>query len=1009
MNDAFITYRRFDGEIIARRLRRRLLDYRLPKSLREKLPLRPLTIYLDRLYERATNDFFEETIVPALRDSKHLIVVQTPAALLSRSDGERNWVVREIETFRELPQRNKISVALAAGSIDDPLPANLHQTLPNIERVDIRRLGPLGFGARDQVLTFIAALHNVPPELMPELRREEAKRRAAVAWVIATSALAALAVLGLLLGWALASRAEALRAQKVAQHELATSHFRAAARRDSPSEALAHAAKAVSLDPEYEAARALLIDLLMDRTWPLPLLDLSHSSGILEVAFSPDDSLLATRTDREIQIWNASDGRPLGPPMGMDAHIYEMSFSPDWRTLLVTTPDGWAAWDLASRKPLPIGERAGMPLTARYVGSDSILLEDLSKPPRLCDSATGRDCVVLPPIVGTTCGPSGIVIRDGRAAVMDLRTARTTGPLQVEGAIEQIAFNSDCQRIAIFASDPAKSGNHLLFVVQGDGSLVRRIQHEAEITDMELSRDGSRLLTIGRDDHVRVWSILSGERLADVAHPSHVEAAHFSNDASLVVTASTEGARLFNPENQDPASGTRYVPMLHSQEVTAAAFSHDGTKLLTGSADTMARLWDIRAGTAANLPLPYLGPSAIGFSADGHRMAVCDGYATALFDMATGHAIAPTFTHPQARLATFDRDLRYCLLTSNDNTASLRELPSGRRLGAVVTHGGSINDATFDESGNYAATAAEDGVRVWPIASPAQGRWLRSPVSDAAYSVRFLPASRTLTAGWRNGRLSVITPGGKAVHRKGSTGSVTKIHIADNGVDILLVDTAARLWSLRTLTPMGPLLLPNGKHTVSATDLSADGNLAATASDDKVFLWNARSGERLIDPLPHPATVAQVVFAPGDKRLVTAAADGVRLWDVASGIMLKHQPFSSFFTQAAISADGSRILVGSTDRTELFDVVNGSADDAPLLAAVAEAVNGFRINANGALEPVTQRADILQRVRASVASAQSADDSSAQFLRWFLADRASRQPSPFRTINDATLPAQHRE
>jgi WD40 repeat protein len=1012
MNDAFISYRRLDGAIAARRLRRRLLDYRFPRPLRDKQPFRPLTIYLDVLYERATNDFFEETIAPALRDSKHLIVVQTPAALRPRSDGQKNWVVREIELFRELPQRNEISVGLAAGAVDGPLPANLHQTLPNIERVDIRRLGPLGFGARDQVLTFIAALHHVSPGLMLELRREEAKRRATTAWTVAVAALATLAVFALLLWWALASRENALRAQHAAQHELATSHFRAAARVDRPAEALAHAAKAVALEPEYRAARTLLIDLLMDRSWPLPLLDLQHPSGIVEVAFSPDDSRLVTRTDGEVYIWNTSDGSSVASRIGMNGHIYEMSFDPDWHTLLLATTEGWGAWDISSGQPLRIGGHSAMTLTARQLGSGSILLQEITGPPRLCDRATGLHCRVIPPIVGTTCGTSAITLRDGHAAVTDLLTGAAIGkPLPVEKSIEEVAFSADCQRVALVTT-AADSKRPTVSLCRRDGSLIRRIENADRILSLELSRNGSRLLTVGDDQHVLVWSVDSGERLADVVFGSRVQAAHFGSDACHLVTASASGAQLFDVRDKRAASssqascllGSSQMAALHAQEVTDAVLSHDGTKLLTGSPDRAARLWDVRPGSAASLTLPIADHVASRFSRDGRRLAVCYSDATALFDAATGHVMAPAFAHPVANLAAFDPDLRHCLLVDKDDNASVRELPSGRPIGSSVAHGGLVYDATFDDSGTYVATAAGNGVRVWPIALPTAARWIRGSTGDTAWVVRFVPSTIKLTAGWANGGLSIISPGSQPLNKQAG-GSVTEITMSAQGVDLLLTEgQAARLWSLRALSPAGPDLLPDGKHDVSVADLSPEGNLAATASGSNVFLWNPRSGGLAIDPLPHSKTVRSVLFTPDGQRLLTFADDGTRVWDVESGVMLKHHLSDTAFGQAIISSDGSRIAFGSAQTTELFDVVDGSAEDAPLLAAVAEAVSGFHINGSGALEVLMRRAQVLQRARTAVELSPVAADSSAGFLRWFLADRASRQPSPFRAVVDVHSP-----
>jgi hypothetical protein len=57
--DAFISYRRADAGWHARTLRQRLLDIRIPREIATVVPDRRLRIYLDQIYERATDDFFD--------------------------------------------------------------------------------------------------------------------------------------------------------------------------------------------------------------------------------------------------------------------------------------------------------------------------------------------------------------------------------------------------------------------------------------------------------------------------------------------------------------------------------------------------------------------------------------------------------------------------------------------------------------------------------------------------------------------------------------------------------------------------------------------------------------------------------------------------------------------------------------------------------------------------------------------------------------------------------------
>src|SRR6516164_4363773 len=112
--DAFISYRRSDGGRVARWLRRQLLWYRLPRSMRERSGRR-LRIYIDTTYELGAADFYEQNVKPALLSSSHLIVVATPDA-----------VQRAVRV---------------AGDFAGPLPGDLAIRFPNIEIVDLRGAG----------------------------------------------------------------------------------------------------------------------------------------------------------------------------------------------------------------------------------------------------------------------------------------------------------------------------------------------------------------------------------------------------------------------------------------------------------------------------------------------------------------------------------------------------------------------------------------------------------------------------------------------------------------------------------------------------------------------------------------------------------------------------------------------------------------------------------------------------------------------------------------------------
>ena len=139
--DAFTSYRRSDGRRVAEWLRRELERFRPPKKL-AYVAAKKLRVYLDTAYERGTDDFYENSIRPALLASRYLIVVATPDAL-ERAPGKTDWMQRERADFANRPNARNVLVARGAGGFPGTLPADLAERFPNIEIVDLRGAGRL--------------------------------------------------------------------------------------------------------------------------------------------------------------------------------------------------------------------------------------------------------------------------------------------------------------------------------------------------------------------------------------------------------------------------------------------------------------------------------------------------------------------------------------------------------------------------------------------------------------------------------------------------------------------------------------------------------------------------------------------------------------------------------------------------------------------------------------------------------------------------------------------------
>ena len=313
--DCFISYRRSDGTAIAQWLRRHLIAYRLPKSFSSARPTK-LSVYIDTVYERATNDFFEQNIVPALQASRFLLVVATPDANKDRTDGTLNWVGREVKEFLETPQRNNIIAVRAAGKWTDPLPGNLADSFPNLDIIDAREASN-GLIRRmvdrlitpNEIFTLVASLYGIDQQKMPELRQEETRRSRRRITVTATLVIAILLSITSLSAYAWYQKIKTDEAnQAVLARYLAWQSGvmagNSAKRRD---EALLLAIEAYRRDPSSVTSSA--VHSLLDQT-ALPLKRLHHDARVNAVSFTPDGRYLASASeDGSLRVWDYATGQ----------------------------------------------------------------------------------------------------------------------------------------------------------------------------------------------------------------------------------------------------------------------------------------------------------------------------------------------------------------------------------------------------------------------------------------------------------------------------------------------------------------------------------------------------------------------------------------------------------------------------------------------------------------------------------------------------------------------------
>jgi WD40 repeat protein len=896
--DAFVSYRRADGSAYARALRRALLDFRFPADY-PNVPLRPLRIYFDTIYERATNDFFERTIKPALAQSAHLIVVRTPAALLRRSDGQPNWVEREIEYFRTLPQRENISVALAAGEWDDPLPARLGEELPHIQKVDIRHIrNPWSLTSREGVMDFIAALYDVPAEKMPALRAEEVRRRSTRLRAISGMAiaialcLAALSV-ALLISRSVARRESRLAAEQsrlaAAQSRLATARQLAAEsmvlRLQNPGEIGASALLALESyrrQPTAEGERALraAAGLLIRRTGAVKIGDIGGGDLVLR----PDCAVVAalSRTDG-VLFFDAASGELTG---SIEITNYtRIAFSSDSRWLAILAADGvLSVWDAEVA-------RFAEPKTKGDFRDEAAQDFDFNQELDHLRAAPGNHGVYLVPMGSRVVA----VDRRGRAAVAGNAVYLAEPMTDPQDAIdrhqqpvEALAFDPAGDRLATASYDGEV---HLLST--STHRLLARLRHGAAVRDVSFDAEGRLLATASADSTARIWELAGTDVVQErlrLPQDGAVAEAELSPDSRTLMTRNVGGTvRLW-----DATSGRELARLDQPARGAAAIGFRPGAPLaVTASGDGVLREWDLRSVAIENRRA-QVGSSAfaVGFLRDGSVVALAPrtriavvglriGGGEAVFhdSFSVGGPLNPdaSFLHSMDRCHfSFASSERYVACADAPDVLKLQRVGDGAVVRTVFEP--RLTSCAFSPDGAALAVVAGEELRLLPV--PALGPDTRPAVERvrAGSAIALSGDARLIAAAVDNHTAAVWEAATrKRVQTVRTAGVVSSVALTRDGKYVAVADNGGRTVSITEVGGGEIARLPHEGYVKAAAFDPSGRYLATATTDGEVMVWMWRPADlvaRVCATLPPDVAIDWSRYLPGEPAPAPCRARG---------------------------------------------------------------------------------------------------------------------------------------
>ena len=481
---------------------------------------------------------------------------------------------------------------------------------------------------------------------------------------------------------------------------------------------------------------------------------------------------------------------------------------------------------------------------------------------------------------------------DAPALLWDPATGRSIGsPLPSQGGVLSVVFAPDGGRVITGGGD----GTARLWDTRTGAEIGPAQRLGASVTSLAFSPDGRFVVAGLNTNKARLWDVSTGHQVGsdlllepNTAWDGFMGTVAFSRDGRKILTASRDGSfRLWNAADGSPAGAAGRHPAF----ALSASLSSDGRRVLTVG-PSGGQVWDLEAGKPDGPMLTHHEASLFGaFHPEQPWAAVgFDNGSTLIWDFTDRPAklIARIEQRGSIRAVAFTPDGRALVTASDDGTARLWEVPSGRPLGGPLYHPSkhSVTHLAISGDGRGIITGCDDGgSRSWKV-GPSRSFDPALPNRDEVWITTFSP----------DGRL-VLTGGG---------------------------EQPLRVWETRTGRPVGK---PMEQPYVKCAAFSPDGRFAVVGSYPGVArLWDVQTGALILERPSEPGIFAAAAHGPTGFILLYHRSDGeVIVMDPKGEAVYRGLPAEKRDVRvAALSGDGSTAAVGgSTGEVRVWNVLTG--------------------------------------------------------------------------------------
>jgi WD40 repeat protein len=564
-----------------------------------------------------------------------------------------------------------------------------------------------------------------------------------------------------------------------------------------------------------------------------------HTGDINCIAFSPDNSLIASASnDYTIKLWQAN-GKELATLPGHKLRVNSVAFSPDGKKIVSGSADKLVKlWDIQGN---------------------------------LIRTFTPHQDIVS----SVTFSPDGEIIASGSidqtirfwdSQGQIIKTIQTN-----DGGVRSLAWSPDGEILA------SANNNGTVKFWNRDGKLLATgKRHKDPVLVLAWAPDGQTLVSGGFDQKINLWQ-RDGKWLRTLSgHRRGVTGISFTHDGKTIVSSSVDKTiKLWDVDGV-----LRETIKISNSWINTVSFSRDGETLALGSRDAVITLWRWQYAPLKKISAHDGDINKLSISPQGDLIASAgkDGSAK-IWDIQGKFLNRLTKETSEVFDVSFSPNGK--MLTSATKNGEIKLWSrDGNLIKILQGHTQAVYSVSWSPDGNLLASASGDqSIKLWN----SQGEEITTLLghTDPVNWVSFSPDGKTIASASDDKTVKLWSRNGKLIKTlEGHNRSVFAVVWSSDGDTIAStsIDGTVRLWD--KTGKLQKIFRSGGEDSVNvgfipvANSPSSDiDQIIVTVNSEKLQLWN-RQGMLQIAIKTDWDKFTSINFTPDGKTIVSGNANG---------------------------------------------------------------------------------------------------------------------------------------